>query len=77
MTDIISFLKSLTDTSCVPVQPSSLPMFHNRPEWNQRKPGGEYLNISSHPSEEREYAGMRKNINIINYVWKSFLFKYL
>ncbi|MEP7170084.1 MAG: hypothetical protein ABI855_11995 [Bacteroidota bacterium] len=42
MSDIVSFLKSLTDISAVKDSPSSLPQFTNHPEWNTRKIGGEY-----------------------------------
>jgi cytochrome c peroxidase len=42
ISDIISFLKSLTDTSGVINIPASLPQFTNHREWNQRKIGGAY-----------------------------------
>ncbi|MFI5220303.1 MAG: cytochrome-c peroxidase [Bacteroidia bacterium] len=42
ISDIISFLKSLNDTSAVIKAPESLPQYSNRSEWNLRKIGGRY-----------------------------------
>lgn len=40
--DLIAFMKSLTDTTGLTSTPHSLPKFEQHPEWNNRKLGGAY-----------------------------------
>jgi cytochrome c peroxidase len=39
--DIIAFMQTLTDTTGLTRKPAFLPKFEAKPEWNQRKLGGE------------------------------------
>ncbi len=40
--DLITFMKTLTDTTGMNNQPSALPLFPDHPEWNNRSIGGSY-----------------------------------
>lgn len=40
--DLVAFMKALTDTTGMTSIPQKLPVFADKPEWNNRKIGGEY-----------------------------------
>lgn len=42
MKDLVAFMNALTDTTGMTAIPEKLPVFADKPEWNNRKIGGEY-----------------------------------